>query len=52
MKFKIGDRVKCNGNPEGIIIDLYHGMYVVRLWQGSRLIGEVVVSERDLLLEN
>lgn len=52
MKFKVGDRVKCNGNPEGVIISLYGSMYVVRLWSGSRRVGDVVVSERDLLLEN
>lgn len=51
-KFNVGDKVKCNGNPDGCIIALYHGMYVVRLWSGNRLVGEVVVSERDLNLEN
>lgn len=50
--FKVGDKVKCNGNPEGVIVGLYHGMYIVRLWSGSRLVGEVVVSGRDLNLEN
>lgn len=55
-KFNVGDKVKCNGNPEGRIIAMFHGsfepMYVVRLWSGFRLVGEVCVSERDLNLEN
>lgn len=59
--FNVGDKVKCNGNPNGTIVSLYLVakvddkplyMYVVRLRDDFRIIGEAVVSERDLLLEN
>lgn len=51
MKFKPGDKVICNGNPEGRVIGYYsEGMVEVRLWNGSRLIGSVVVPECDVQL--
>lgn len=52
-KFNAGERVTCNGNPQGTIIRQYsEGMYEVRLMDGCRYVGDVCVSERDLLIEN
>lgn len=51
--FKAGDKVKCNGNPDGVILSHYgDGMYTVRLWQGHRHVGDVVAFETELLREN
>jgi hypothetical protein len=52
-KFKAGDKVKCNGNPEGRVLNSCGDrMYTVRLWQGRRCVGEVVAFESELLREN
>jgi hypothetical protein len=52
-KYTRGQKVTCNGNPDGRILDKYcEGMYEVRLFSGLRHIGDVCVSERDLDLEN
>ncbi len=49
MKFKQGDKVTCNGNPEGVVIGYYsEGMIEVRLWDGARLVGSVVVPIEDI----
>ena len=49
-KFEIGDKVVCNGNPEGIVLGYSsEGMVEVRLWQGPRLVGSVVAPEQDLV---
>jgi len=51
--YREGQQVKCNGNPQGIILRPYNrGMYEVRLFDGLRHVGDVCVSERDLDLEN
>lgn len=54
--FAVGNRVTCNGNPEGIITAIvnYSGsiMYEVRLWSGSRVVGNVCVSEHDITRNN
>lgn len=50
-QWKAGDKVICNGNPDGTVIGPArgtHDMYEVRLWDGSRLVGEVVVSGSEL----
>lgn len=56
MKFKIGDKVECNGNGQGrvIAIDNWDGltMITVRLWDGFRLVGEVQMSEGALATQN
>lgn len=50
--FKVGDKVVCNGNKEAkiveVCVDKLEGMYIVRLWDGSRRIGEACVSGKDL----
>lgn len=52
-KYTTGQRVTCNGNPQGRIIRQYSPrMYEVRLMDGCRHIGAVCVSEADLDLEN
>jgi len=52
-KYQPGQRVTCNGNPEGVIIGPYGACsYEVRLWRGNRLVGTVCVSKHDLDLEN
>jgi hypothetical protein len=46
-------KVTCNGNPEGSILHRYtEHLWEVGLWQVSRHVGDVCVSERDLLLDN
>lgn len=51
--FKRGDKVTCNGNREGVVLGYYtEGMVEVRLWQGTRVVGVVCVSESDLRREN
>lgn len=50
-KFKRGDKVWCNGNPEGTVIGYPYvdsNMVDVRLWQGTRLVGDVCVDESDV----
>lgn len=51
--FNVGDKVTCNGNSDARIIkQVSDNSYEVRLWAGTRLVGSVVVSKRDLLIEN
>lgn len=53
MKYEVGQKVACNGNPDGVITEVTdYGMYVVRLRSGNRIVGEVCVSEHDLDLNN
>jgi hypothetical protein len=53
MTYQTNQKVICNGNPEGYVIrKCYETMYEVRLWSGSRLIGDVLVSEHSLNLGN
>ena len=50
-KFKIGDRVICNGNNESYVLDYYTDKIVtVRLWRGQRHIGDTIVNESELKL--
>ena len=43
----------CNGNAQGTIIREYsERMYEVRLMDGCRHVGDVVVSQRDLDIYN
>lgn len=52
MNFLVGDKVTCNGNPEGRVIAVrQYGettMYEVRLWDGFRLVGDVCVGAESL----
>ena len=51
MQFKRGDKVTCNGNTEGVVLGYYSdGMIEVRLWQGSRLVGDVCTPVEDVTL--
>jgi len=54
--FKVGQKVTCNGNHEGRILEIYtgqlKGMVLVRLWQGFRHVGDTCTSLSDLRLEN
>lgn len=51
--YAFGDRVTCNGNPEGTVIEKTGETgYTVRLWQGNRLIGDVATCQADLDREN
>lgn len=44
-----GDKVECNGNREAVVQSNYsETMYVVRLFSGSRIIGDVCVSGSEL----
>lgn len=48
-KFKRGDKVLCNGNPDGRVLGYYsERMVEVRLWDGLRHVGDVCVDEREL----
>lgn len=48
-KFKIGDKVICNENNDAYVLGYYADKIVeVRLWSGSRHIGDVCVSESSL----
>ena len=52
-KYTRGQRITCNGNPEGSVLGYYsERMVQVRLWSGFRHVGDVVVSEHDLDLDN
>jgi hypothetical protein len=52
-KYQPGQQVVCNGNPDGRILRvLSPRQYEVRLWQGTRHVGDVVTDEHDLDLEN
>ena len=48
-KYQPGDKVECNGNPDGTVIRYYStAMVEVRLWDGSRHVGDVCVPECDI----
>jgi hypothetical protein len=49
-KFERGDKVLCNGNPNGRVLGYYScRMVEVRLWDGLRHVGDVCVDEVDLV---
>ena len=53
---KVGDKVICNGNPQGRVIFIHmrdgvQAMADVRLWQGLRHVGDVTVCIASLLRE-
>jgi preprotein translocase subunit YajC len=51
--FKVGDKVICNGNQQGMIIAQYsEDTFEVRLRDGNRIVGVVAASRGDLLIEN
>lgn len=51
-KFKTGDRVIYNGNFEAYVLRyLTDDMVDIRLWSGSRHIGDVIIHESDLTSE-
>lgn len=52
MEYKRGDKVRCNGNPNGIIQEVDDTLVTVRLWLGSRIIGDVCVGKTELDKEN
>ena len=46
---KPGDRVEVNGNKEARLLNQYSdGMWNVRLWQGTRHVGDVCVPTSDI----
>lgn len=50
-KYKIGQRLNYDGRREGCtVVAHYHGMYEVRVWDGTRVVGLACVSEHDLEL--
>jgi hypothetical protein len=52
-EFKVGDKVICNGNPQGTIVrQCSEDGFEVRLMQGLRIVGVVHTTRRDLLIEN
>ena len=49
-KFKTGDKVICNGNNDAYVLGYYTDKMVeVRLWSGSRHVGDTCVHENDLI---
>lgn len=47
--FKAGDKVEVNGNKEARILRHYAGnIYEVRLWQGTRHVGDICVDIADI----
>lgn len=55
MRFKLGDKVHCNGNNDAriIAIDYWDNMYfyTIRLWDNMRLVGETQMGESSLLAQ-
>lgn len=51
-KYAVGQSVTANGNPQGRILAVHSYGYEVRLWDGLRHVGDVIVSEQDLILDN
>lgn len=43
-KFKPGDKVTVHGNKEARFIRDYYGMGEVRLWSGTRHVGDIVTD--------
>lgn len=52
MEYKRGDKVKCNGNANGIVQEVDGTLITVRLWLGSRIVGDVTVGKTELDKEN
>ena len=52
MEYKRGDKVKCNGNPNGVVQEVDGTLITVRLWSGFRIVGEVCVGKTELDKEN
>ncbi len=49
-KFKTGDKVICNGNNDAYVLGYYSDKMVeVRLWSGSRHVGDTCVHENNLI---
>lgn len=50
MKYNIGQQVTVNGNSQARILsyDKDLDMWVVRLWDGSRHVGDVIVPESSI----
>ena len=52
-RFNRGDKVECNGNKDAIVQQVCSGdlagMYVVRLFSGSRVIGDVCVGSSEIV---
>lgn len=49
-KFKTGDKVICNGNNDAYVLGYYTDKMVeVRLWSGSRHVGDTCVHENNLI---
>ncbi len=46
MGYEPGSKVSVNGNNEGVVLsyDSELGMYNVRLWDGTRHVGDITVS--------
>jgi hypothetical protein len=57
MKFKVGDKVTCNGNNQAQVIQIEHWanqnltMVTLRLWDGFRVVGETQMSESALEMQ-
>lgn len=52
MEYKRGDKVKCNGNPNGVVQEVNGTLIDVRLWIGLRHVGDVTVGKTELDKEN
>lgn len=52
MEYKRGDKVTCNGNPNGIVQEVDGTLITVRLWSGLRHVGDVTVGKTELDKEN
>lgn len=55
IKFPLGSLVHCNGNDQArvVAIDTWDGIifYTIRLWDGSRLVGDTQMSESSLEMQ-
>jgi hypothetical protein len=55
IKFPLGSLVRCNGNDQArvVAIDSWDGIifYTIRLWDGSRLVGDTQMSESSLEMQ-
>ncbi len=52
MKYQMHQTVKYNGNPDGKIVEVNQSGYVVRLFDGLRIVGDVQACEASLDAEN
>ena len=52
MEYKRSDKVKCNGNPNGVVQEVNGTHIDVRLWIGLRHVGDVTVGKTELDKEN